>query len=337
VPVQFSWEGNNAIITKSYREDECGLFNVAATSTVARAKKPRTRVVNHMSNVTIVGAGVIGASFARLFAQAGWEVHLSDPRPDLDEIAATTLAGLNVRTFSDLAEAAQGADFVQEAGPERIPVKQQMFGTLAANTRDDVVLASSSSSLLPSALAEGNPAAARIVIGHPFNPPELMPLIEIVPSPATSAATVDRAYQVYRQLGKLPIKLKREIPGFVGNRLQRAFNDQSVYLVQQGIIDPEDLDDLVKASLGLRWATMGPFESRTLGGGPGGMRYLIEHVGSHMTFEMGEPDHDAYAPVIDAVEKAYGTGPESYQRLAARRDRRTRAVLKALAEADEEE
>jgi ketoreductase RED1 len=290
-----------------------------------------------MSNVTIVGAGVIGTSFARLFAEAGWEVHLTDPRPDLDEIAATTLAGLNVRTFSDLAEAAHGADFVQEAGPERIPVKQEMFGTLAANTRDDVVLASSSSTLLPSALAEGNPAETRILIGHPFNPPELMPLIEIVASPATSAATIDRAYRVYRQLGKIPIKLKKEIPGFVGNRLQRAVNDQSMYLVQQGIIDPEDLDLLVKASLGVRWATVGPFESRTLGGGPGGMRHLVEHVGSQMTFEMGEPDHSAYGPVIDAVEKAYGTGPGSYQQLAARRDRRTRAVLKALAEADEEE
>ncbi|MFT4125594.1 MAG: 3-hydroxyacyl-CoA dehydrogenase NAD-binding domain-containing protein [Gordonia sp. (in: high G+C Gram-positive bacteria)] len=289
-----------------------------------------------MSTVTIVGAGVIGVSFARLFGDAGWHVKLSDPRPDLAEIIERDLSGVPVTGFPDLAEAAQGADFVQEAGPERIPVKKEMFATLAAETRDGVVLASSSSSLLPSVFAEGNPAADRIVIGHPFNPPELMPLIEIVPSPATTQETVDRAYAVYAELGKLPIKLKREIPGFVGNRLQRVFNEQATYLVQQGVITPGDLDELVKASLGLRWATIGPFESRTLGGGPGGMRHLIEHVGSQMTFEVGEPDKNAMGPVCDAVEAVYGTGQENYERLVARRDRRTRAVLKALAETDED-
>jgi ketoreductase RED1 len=284
--------------------------------------------------VTIVGAGVIGASFARLFAEQGWTVRLADPRPDLQQIIDRDLADLPVTGFADLAEAAQGADFVQEAGPERIPVKQQMFATLAANTRDDVVLASSSSSLVPSTFADRNPAADRILICHPFNPPELMPLIEIVPSPATSQRSVDRAYQVYKDLGKLPIKLQKEIPGFVGNRLQRAFNEQATYLVQQGVIGPGELDELVRASLGLRWATVGPFEGRTLGGGPGGMRHIVEHVGSQMTFELGTPDKDTMGPVCDAVEAVYGTGQENYERLVARRDRRTRAVLDALARAD---
>lgn len=289
-----------------------------------------------MPTVTIVGAGVIGASFARLFAKAGWTVRLSDPRPDLQTIIDTQLPGLPVTGFSDLAEAAQGADFVQEAGPERVPLKQEMFATLAANTRPGVVLASSTSSLMPSVIAEGNAAADRIIIGHPFNPPELIPLIEIVPSPATSQATVDRAHDVYLQLGKLPIKLKKEIPGFVGNRLQRVLNEQSTYLVQQGVIEPGDLDELVKASLGLRWATIGPFESRTLGGGPGGMRHIAQHIGSAMTFEMGTPDKDKMGAVFDAVEATYGTGQENYEKLAARRDRRTRAVLAALAASDEQ-
>lgn len=193
-----------------------------------------------MAVVTIVGAGVIGVSWARLFGAAGWEVRVSDPRPDLQDLVAEQLAGLPVTATDDLAAAASGTDFVQEAGPERIPVKEQMFATLAASTRDDVVLASSSSSLLPSVIAEGNPAADRIVIGHPFNPPELMPLVEVVPGPRTSTGTVDRAVEVYRSLGKLPITLKKEVPGFVGNRLQKAFNDQATYLVQQGVIDPED-------------------------------------------------------------------------------------------------
>ncbi|MFD5083930.1 3-hydroxyacyl-CoA dehydrogenase NAD-binding domain-containing protein [Kitasatospora sp. NPDC058406] len=283
-----------------------------------------------MAVVTIVGAGVIGVSWARLFGKAGWEVRISDPRPDLAEVVARDLAGFEVTATDDLAAAAAGADFVQEAGPERTDVKEQMFGTLAARTADGVVLASSSSSLLPSVIVKGNPAADRIVIGHPFNPPELMPLVEVVPGPETSAATVDRAVEVYRGLGKLPIRLKKEIPGFVGNRLQKVFNDQAIYLVQQGVIDVSDLDDLVRASLGLRWATIGPFESGTLGGGPAGMRHLVEHVGSQLTFEIGSPDPAGMGEVLDAVEAAYGTGEQAYRRLAELRDRRTRAALAPL-------
>ncbi|MER6039075.1 MULTISPECIES: 3-hydroxyacyl-CoA dehydrogenase NAD-binding domain-containing protein [unclassified Streptomyces] len=283
-----------------------------------------------MAVVTIVGAGVIGVSWARLFAAAGWEVRISDPRPDLKDVADQYLSGLPVTLGPDLALAADGVDFVQEAGPERIKIKEQMFATLAAHTGDDVVLASSSSSLLPSAIADGNPAADRIVIGHPFNPPELMPLVEVVPGPRTSARTVERAVEVYRALDKLPIRLKREIPGFVGNRLQKVFNDQCTYLVQQGVIDVADLDDLVRASLGLRYATIGPFQSGSLGGGPAGMRHLVTHVGSQMTFEIGEPDPARMNDVLEAVESAYGTGESAYERLVALRDVRTRAALGPL-------
>ncbi len=290
-----------------------------------------------MSVVAIIGAGVIGVSWARLFAQAGWEVRVTDPRSDLQEIVDKELTGLAVTVAADLAAAASGADFVQESGPERVPLKQEMFATLAANTRDDVVLASSTSSLMPSVIAENNPSAHRIVIGHPFNPPELMPLVEVVPGKQTSAETVQRAVDVYASLGKLPIKLKKEMPGFVGNRLQKALNEQATYLVQQGVIEPQDLDELVKASLGLRWATIGPFEGRHLGGGPGGMRHIVEHVSSQMTFELGKPDSEQMDAVVEAVEQVYGSGAANYERLAERRDRRTRAVLAALRAADEDD
>ncbi|MFJ6378400.1 3-hydroxyacyl-CoA dehydrogenase NAD-binding domain-containing protein [Kitasatospora sp. NPDC092039] len=283
-----------------------------------------------MAVVTIVGAGVIGISWARLFGGAGWEVRMSDPRPDLQELVERELAGVPVTATADLASAAAGADFVQEAGPERIEIKEEMFAALAAHTGDDVVLASSSSSLLPSVIAQGNPAADRIVIGHPFNPPELMPLVEVVPGPRTATRTVDRAVEVYRALGKLPIRLKKEIPGFVGNRLQKVFNEQCAYLVQQGVIDVKELDELVRASLGLRWAVTGPFESGVLGGGPAGMRHLVEHVGSQLTFEDGSPDPARMGEVLDAVERAYGTGRPAYERLVELRDGRTRAVLDPL-------
>ncbi|MFE7268367.1 3-hydroxyacyl-CoA dehydrogenase NAD-binding domain-containing protein [Streptomyces sp. NPDC057592] len=278
----------------------------------------------------IVGAGVIGISWARLFGAAGWEVRVSDPRPDLQDVLDQHLAGLLVTASADLAEAAADADFVQESGPERIPVKEEMFATLAAHTGDEVVLASSSSSLLPSVIAKGNPAADRMVIGHPFNPPELMPLVEVVPGPETSVRSVDRAMAVYQELGKVPIRLKKEIPGFVGNRLQKALDDQAAYLVQQGVIDVADLDDLVRASLGLRYATIGPFQSGVLGGGPEGMRHLVTHVASQMTFEIGEPDPAGMGSVLDEVEQTYGTGEAAYERLAELRDNRTRAVLRLL-------
>ncbi|KXO89666.1 hydroxylacyl-CoA dehydrogenase [Tsukamurella pulmonis] len=283
-----------------------------------------------MSVVTIIGAGVIGVSWAKLFADAGWEVRVSDPRPDLAEV----LSGVNATAVPDLAEAVTGTDYVQEAGPERIELKHSIFETAAANTGDGVVLASSSSSLLPSVIAEGNAAADRIVIGHPFNPPNLMPLVEVVPSPATSAATVDRAIEVYRSLGKLPIREKKEIPGFVGNRLQKVFVDQATYLVQQGVIEPQDLDELVRASLGLRYAAEGPFASEHLGGGPGGIRKLTSGIASQFTFEIGEPDPARLGDVLDSVEKAYGTGEEVYNNLVAQRDGRTNAILKALKDAD---
>jgi ketoreductase RED1 len=285
-----------------------------------------------MPVVTIVGAGVIGASWARLFAESGWDVRVSHPRPDPQGIVEKQLADFAVTVTSDLAAAVDGADFVQEAGPERISIKHDIFGTLAANTRDDVVLASSSSSLLPSQIAAGSTVAHRIVIGHPFNPPDLIPLVEVVPGPATSARTLERAVEVYRSLGQYPITLKREFPGFVGDRLQRVVNEQASYLVQQGVIDARDLDELVKTSLGLRWATIGPFESRHLGGGPGGIRQLLEGIPSQMTFEIGEPDPTQMAAVIEQVEHAYGTGAENYERRCTRRDCRAGAILEALSD-----
>jgi ketoreductase RED1 len=283
-----------------------------------------------MAVVTIVGAGVIGVSWARLFGEAGWDIRVSDPRPDLQDVVKQNLADFSVTATHDLAAAADGADFVQEAGPERLDIKEQMFTTLAANTRDGVVLASSSSSLLPSHIAQGNPAADRIVIGHPYNPPELMPLVEVVPGPQTTQKTVDRAVEVYRALDKVPIALKREIPGFVGNRLQKVFMDQAFYLVQQGVVDVQDLDELVRASLGLRWSTIGLFQSNALGGGPEGIRHLLSHIGSQLTFEIGEPDPSKTGEIIDAVEKAYGVGEAAYEKLVELRDRRTRAVLGPL-------
>ncbi|MFD3508511.1 3-hydroxyacyl-CoA dehydrogenase NAD-binding domain-containing protein [Nocardia sp. NPDC058666] len=285
-----------------------------------------------MAKVAIVGAGVIGIGWAKLFARGGWDVALADPRPDLDQIVRSELSGLSVTAYPEAGAAAEGADYVQEAGPERLDFKHKLFAELADATAGDVVLASSSSSLLPSEIAKGSPAADRILIGHPFNPADLMPLVEVVPGEKTSSMAMDRAMQVYGDLGKTPIRLKREIPGFVGNRLQKVFNDQSIYLVQQGVIDAKDLDDLVKASLGLRWATVGPFEGMNLGGGPAGILHLMQNVGSQMTFEIGEPDKSKMGMVIKEVDAAYGNGEQKYEQGVTARDDKTRKILKVLDE-----
>jgi ketoreductase RED1 len=281
--------------------------------------------------VTIVGANVIGISWARVFGAAGWEVRVSDPRPDLQDLVDEHLGdgGFPVAAVRELAAAAEDADYVQEAGPDRLPAKEQVFAALAEHTRAGVVLASSGA-LAPSQIAQRNPAADRIVAGHPFNPLELMPLVEVVPGPETSERTVLRAVEVYRSLGKVPIALKKEFPGFVGGRLQKVLDDQATYLVQQGVVDVKDLDDLVRASVGLRWATVGPFQGKVLGGGPGGIRHLLAHAGAQLSFEPGEPDPGRGMEVVEQVERAYGVGMQAHRHLVELRDARTRAVLRPL-------
>lgn len=284
-----------------------------------------------MSTVAIIGAGVIGLSWAELFHDHGWDVVISDPRPDLADLVGETLGDRKVRIAADLDDALKDADFVQENGPERLELKREVFAAIAAAAPSTAVLASSTSSLLPSDIAADNPAADRILVGHPFNPPALMPLVELVPGAATSAATMDTAFEVYSALDHTPVRLKSEIRGFVGNRLQRALTQEAYYLVQEGIVDPVGLDTVVKNSLGLRWATVGPFEGGHLGGGPDGIRHLVEHVGSQMTFPPGRPDPDRMGDVVEQVEEAYGVGAENYRARAAARDDLTVRILDVIA------
>lgn len=286
-----------------------------------------------MPRVAIIGAGVIGASWAALFHAHGWTVAVHDPAlspGDAHALAPAHRGDGAIRVAAGLADAVDGADFVQESGPERLDVKRELFADLASLTGDATVLATSSSSLLPSAIAENNAAASRILVGHPFNPPELMPLVEVVPGCATAEWATQRALEVYRGLGRRPIALEREIAGFVGNRLQRALNREAAYLVEQGVIGAADLDTLVRTSLGVRWAVVGPFESQHLGGGPAGIAHLVEHIGSQLTFEPGEPTPEGTREVVRQVEQAYGVGETSFAERRTRRDRGTRAVLEAL-------
>ncbi|MFD4674358.1 3-hydroxyacyl-CoA dehydrogenase NAD-binding domain-containing protein [Lentzea sp. NPDC058450] len=270
----------------------------------------------------VIGAGVIGLSWARLFAGHGHSVKVVDPRPDL-------VVPDGVQVVASLADAVRDADVVQENGPEDLEFKKSLFAELVREAPQHALLLSSSSAIPSTAFTQGIDGS-RVLIGHPFNPPHVIPLVEVVPGEQTTEESIARAVDFYRALGRTPVVERKEIPGFVGNRLQAALSREAAYLVEQGVVTPADLDTVVTHSLGLRWATVGPFLGAHLGGGPGGYRHLAEHIGKSMRgLELGTPAQDPER-LIKAVEDAYGSS--TYSALAETRDRRQLAVLTALEE-----
>ncbi|GAB7003463.1 3-hydroxyacyl-CoA dehydrogenase NAD-binding domain-containing protein [Nocardioides sp. AN3] len=308
--------------------------------------------IDEVEQAAVVGAGTIGLSWAALFAAQGVQVAIFDPRPDLPNVVEAALEefgphladqGLDVsRIFDkvqvspDLKSAVRDAEIVQENGPERIDVKQDLFRQLIDLTSSETLLLSSSSALPASRIVEHLADGSRVLIGHPFNPPHILPLVEVVPSARTDAHVVDRAVDFYRQMDRVPVVQRKEISGFVGNRLQNALIREAIYLVEQGVVTPAELDSVVTNSLGLRWATVGPFLGWHLGGGEGGYRHMDAHIGEPMRKMwdvLGAPSRDpeSVERMIEAVEQTYGTS--GYPSLAEGRDRRQVALLSAMREA----
>ncbi|MFG1647709.1 3-hydroxyacyl-CoA dehydrogenase NAD-binding domain-containing protein [Amycolatopsis sp. NPDC049252] len=236
-----------------------------------------------MSTVAVVGTGVIGASWTALFLANGLDVVATDPAPGAEERLRGALEGAptdRLRFVADAGEAAAAADFVQENGPEREDVKHALFAVLDEAARPDIVLASSSSGLLPSVIARGCPHhPERVVIGHPFNPPHLIPLVEVVPGRDTAPEVVDRAVAFYTSVGKRPIRLSREVPGHIANRLQAALWQEAYSLVERGVATVADIDTAIAYGPGLRWAVLGPFVNQHLSGGAGGLAHVLRHLG----------------------------------------------------------
>ncbi|MGI5131305.1 3-hydroxyacyl-CoA dehydrogenase NAD-binding domain-containing protein [Pseudonocardia sp. CA-107938] len=237
------------------------------------------------ARVAIVGTGVIGASWAAHFLRHGLEVVASDPAPDAEERLRADVAGIGadqarLRFVADPGEAAAAADFVQENGPEREDVKHAVIAALDAAARPEVVIASSSSGLLPSVIARGAAAhPERVLVGHPFNPPHVIPLVEVVPGERTSEAAVEAALAFYTAIGKRPIRLRQELPGHIANRLQAALWQEAYSLVERGVASVADIDTAISHGPGLRWAVLGPFANQHLSGGPGGLAHVLEHLG----------------------------------------------------------
>ena len=253
---------------------------------------------NAIRCVGVIGTGVIGASWAAWFLARGYEVSACDPMPGAQERLREAVArhwpvlegmGLadgaspaRLRVSADLAEALQGVDFVQENGPEREDLKVALFRDMDALLAPGVILASSSSGLLMSRVQGACRHPERVVLGHPFNPPHMIPLVEVIGGALTSQQTVDRAMAFYAAIGKRPIHVRKEVPGHIANRLQAALWREAFHLVEHGVASVADVDTAIAYGPGLRWALMGPFLNLHLSGGEGGLRHMLDHIGPPM-------------------------------------------------------
>jgi ketoreductase RED1 len=264
----------------------------------ARSKFKKLMRDNGIARTAVVGGGVIGASWAALFLANGLSVIVNDPdattatrvmatiegaRPVLSGLGYDTdrmTDGLSFET--DLAAAVHSADLVQECGPERLDFKKQIWRAIEAAAPKHALLLSSSAGIPASAQSRDMIEPSRLILGHPFNPPYLMPLVEVVPSSVSNTGTVSRVLAFYRGLGKVAVELKREEPGFVADRLQAALFRESVSLVRDGVVSMRDLDDIVTSSIGIRWAANGPFLSFHLGRETDGLRHFIAHLSKSM-------------------------------------------------------
>jgi len=300
-----------------------------------------------MSQVAVIGVGLIGRAWAMVFSRAGWDVALYDAVPGVAQASVGAVAdGLNalsehglvadpkaaaarVRAADTLADALAGASYVQENVSETVEAKRAIFAELDRLAAPDTILASSTSAIVASSFTENLSGRHRCLVAHPVNPPHLVPVVELCGSPWTSPATVAAAKAVYEQIGQVPIVVKRESDGFVLNRLQGALLAEAFRLVGDGVVTPQDLDKTLKDGLGLRWSFMGPFETIELNA-PGGIAdYCARYTGFYRRLQSEPAGPQVYdgANVGRILEQWGGApGPE---RLAARtrwRDQRLAAL-----------
>jgi carnitine 3-dehydrogenase len=244
--------------------------------------------------VAVVGTGVIGASWAAQYLARGLDVVASDPAPNaeanlrnyvdeaweqLEAIGLSAGASRERLSFTqDSTQALATADLVQENGPERPDFKIKLFQQMDEATPVDSILASSSSGITPSVMQSACQHPERIIVGHPFNPPHIIPLVEVVGGTKTSPEAIQHAMRFYASIGKKPIHLRKELPGHVANRLQAALYREMLHLIDQGVLSVEETDTAVSYGPGLRWGVMGQSLQWHLGGGAGGIEHFMEHL-----------------------------------------------------------
>jgi carnitine 3-dehydrogenase len=301
--------------------------------------------------IAAIGAGTIGASWAAAFLARGHDVTAYDPSPSGEafvrrfidnawptlETLGWVVPGADRKRISfpgNIVATVKGADFVQESGPEREDAKIALFAEIDAALPPNVIIASSSSGLLISRVTATCKHPERCVIGHPFNPPHLIPLVEVVGGEKTSASAISTAMEFYRALGKHPIHIKKEVRGHVANRLQAALWREAVHLVDEGVVSVADADAAIAYGPGLRWALMGPSLTFHLAGGEGGMPHFMSHIGPAIQGwmdDLGAPRLDAklQKTIIDGV--AAEANGRTIADLQKWRDRKLIEILKVSA------
>jgi ketoreductase RED1 len=313
-------------------------------------EKTSSQILERYSKVAVIGAGVIGASWTAVFLAHGLSVVVNDPRDDVEAVvkdyigkASPTLGALGLPTQNvaaklrfeaNLVHAVSGADLVQENGPERLEFKQDLWARIEPHVRAHALLLSSSSAKTATEQSIKMKNPGRLLIGHPFNPPHLIPLVEVVPGERTEPEAVADAVAFYRALGKVPRVLRREIQGFVANRLQRAIFRECCHLVLEGVVTVDELDDVVTNSIGLRWAADGPFRSFHLGGGPGGFVSFFRQFAPGMEAAWKSQaavmlDAKSQQIIIDQAQASFAATPP--EKLERERDKKQLAILNALA------
>ena len=297
----------------------------------------------------VLGGGVIGASWTALFLAAGKDVCVFDvdeqaPRKVCDYIdrAWPTLLELGLaqegrRGALGFARSLEGAvddaDFVQENLPERLDLKLDAFGRIEPCLKDNCIVASSASGLMVREMQAGWKDPSNFVLGHPFNPPHLIPLVEVIGNELTAPEAIDAAEAFYEDVGKVTIRVNKEVPGHVANRLQAALWREALHLVKEGVATVEDVDTAVWAGPGLRWGAMGPHMLFNLGAGEGGMAAFCERYAEsfHRWWDdLGEPRLDAEIGATLASGLAEEAQDRSIEKLSAERDALILAHLKAV-------
>ena len=298
--------------------------------------------------VAIIGAGTIGLSFAalHLMKNPNCTVTIYDIRPDLKEYMESKLPELlidadveecksRVSVADSLAKAVGEANIVQEQGREFARYKQSAWTQIEQHAPKDALFWSSTSGIPASEQSKYMKDQTRLVVVHPYNPPHIMPLLEVVPSPSTSQEVIDRTLEYWRSLGRVPVLIRKECTGFVANRLAFALFREACSLVAQGVVGVEDLDSVVQASMGPRWTVAGPFKSYHAGGGEGGLESFMDKIGGTVQACWNASDEDVKAAglvvggkwekdVCRQTDEAYGVVD------TAERDLKTKAVLEAV-------
>jgi 3-hydroxyacyl-CoA dehydrogenase len=287
-----------------------------------------------MTQIAIVGAGLIGRAWATVFAAADMSVALFDPAPGAAQAAVDFVAeslreqealGLvsdaarrttNARAVASLRDAVAGADLVQESGPELLDKKAALFAQMDALAAPHTILASSTSFIPASQFSRDVKGRDRCLVAHPVNPPHLVPIVELAPAPWTDPQTVARARAIYAAAGQTPVELKREVEGFILNRLQAVLLAEAFRMVAAGVCTPQDLDATIKDGLGLRWSFMGPFETIELNA-PGGIPDYAARYGASLMRMTQDALHDApFSPEAVSTIMAQWPGAQEKERIA---------------------